>query len=202
MANDMFTLKTFFTSSFGSLAVSAGLLVGSDTAYGVQPAVPKVQSSPRWQLAEGCRTYRLGLLTDPDCDILTGDGITIQITRMRPLGAQPGPLDRSTIGIEFRARRGEWSFSSPYAELLVGARITPPPEIDEAIVFAKGDKPSLQRLAPRRAQYQLPPDERLFFRLQFPIAPGELRHGFTLQITGLQRDGKPVHVPVLEFEFK
>ena len=202
IADAMHTLKQFSPSSLGSIAVSAGLLMGSATANGVPSAVPHIESSAGWQLAEGCRTYRQGLLTDPDCDILTSDGITIQITRIRPLVAPPGPLDRSTIGIELRARHGEWSFSSPYAELLVGARGASPPEIDEPIVFAKANKPSVQRLAPRRQQYQLPPDERRFFRLQFPIAQGELRHGFTLRVTGLRRDGKPVHVPVLEFEFK
>lgn len=198
----MYMAKRFSPSIVGSGIIFAGLLLGSGAVYGIQPAIPKIEHSVGWQLSQGCQVYKFGILTDPDCDILTGDGIAVQITRIRLLSLQPGQDSRSGIGIEFHPSHGSWSFSSPYVSLLIAERSYTPLEVDEAIVFAKGDRPSLERLQPRQQQYQLPPGEKRFFRLRFAVPQNELRNGFTLRIMGLQREGEVVLVPALNFEFK
>ena len=168
----------------------------------IQPAIPKIEDGANWQLSEGCRVYEFGILTAPDCDILTGQGIAIQITRIRPLSVQPGQDNRSTIGIEFYPNRGNWSFSAPYVALLIAGGSYTPTDVDEAIVFAKGDRTTLERLQPHQQRYQLPPGERRFLRLRFAVPQNELGNGFALRVTGLQREDEAVRVPLLEFETK
>src|SRR5437773_899833 len=97
----MRTGKRFRLSSVTLVVIAAGFVVVSCGVYGMQPAIPKIEDSAGWQLAEGCRVYKFGILTDPDCDILTGEGIAVQITRIRLLNLHPGQDNRSTIGIEF-----------------------------------------------------------------------------------------------------
>ena len=38
--------------------------------------------------------------------------------------------------------------------------------------------------------------------LRFAVSQNELRNGFALRVTGLQREGQDVQVPILQFEFK
>jgi len=183
-----------------AVVVVIGLAIAGCAASRFQPAIPKIEASADWQLSEGCRVYRLGIPTAPDCDILTGQGIAIQITRIRLLSLQPGQDNRSTIGIEFHPDQGSWSFSAPYAALLVAGGNYTPPDPDEAIVFAKAGARTLERLQPHQQRYELPPGDRRFLRLRFAVPQNELGKGFALQITGLQRDGEAVRVPLLEFE--
>ena len=135
------------------------------------PAIPKIEDSAGWQLSEGCRVYKFGILTDPDCDILTGHGIAIQITRIRLLNLPPGQDDRATIGIELQADDGDRYFSSPFVGLIIAGRSYTPPEIDQALVFAKRDRPIFpEKLQPNQQRYQLPPGKRDFsdFGFRFP----------------------------------
>jgi hypothetical protein len=87
----MRTGTRFALCSVASVLIVASFAVVSCAVYGMQPAVPKIEDSADWQLSEGCRVYKFGVLTAPDCDILTGQGIAIQITRIRLLSLQPGP---------------------------------------------------------------------------------------------------------------
>lgn len=198
----MRTVKRFSPSSVASVVIVAGFIVGSSAVYGIQPAIPKIEDSADWQLSEGCRVYKFGILTAPDCDILTSDGIAVQITRIRLSSLQRDQDNRSTIGIEFHPDHGDWSFSSPYVALLIAGTSYTPSDLDEAIVFAKGDRPILERLVPHQQRYQLPSGEKRFFRLRFAVPQNELRNGFALRVTGLQREGEAVRVPIIEFEFK
>jgi hypothetical protein len=195
------TGKRFVLSSVSASVVAvAGLAIAGCAASRLQPAIPKIEENATWRLSEGCRVYRLGIPTAPDCDVLTGRGIAIQITRIRLLSLQPGQDDRSTIGIEFHPDHDSWSFSAPYASLLIAGGSYTPADLDEAIVFAKGGAAILERLQPHRERYLLPPGERRFLRLRFSVPQNKLGNGFALQITGLQREGEAVRVPLLEFE--
>jgi hypothetical protein len=183
-----------------SVVIVTGLAIAGCAASRIQPAIPKIEDSADWQLSEGCRVYRLGIPTAPDCDILTGQGIAIQITRIRLLTLQPGQDDRSTIGIEFHPDRGSWSFSAPYVALLIAGGSYAPTDLDEAIVFAKAGATILERLQPHQERYELPSGERRFLRLRFAVPQDKLANGFALRVTGLQREGEAVRVPLLEFE--
>jgi hypothetical protein len=77
-----------------------------------------------------------------------------------------------------------------------------PAEIDEAIVFAKEGRTIVERLQPHQQRYRLPPGERRFLRLRFAVPQSELGDGFALRVTGLEREGEAVRVPLLEFETK
>ena len=198
----MRTGTRFGLSSVASIVLVASFAVVSGAAYGMQPAIPKIEDSADWQLSEGCRVYKFGILTAPDCDILTGQGIAIQITRIRLLSLQPGQDNRSTIGIELRPDQGNWSFSAPYVTLSISGGSYTPSDLDEAIVFGKGDRPILERLQPHQQRYRLPLGEKRFFRLRFAVPQNELRNGFALRVTGLKGEGEAVRVPILQFEFK
>ena len=183
-------------------AVVAGLLVVSSALYGMGPAIPTIEHSAGWQLSEGCRVYKFGVLTDPDCDILTGYGVAIQITRIRLLNLPPGQDDRATIGIELQADRDEQYFASPFVGLIIAGRSYTPPEIDQALVFAKRDRPIFpEKLQANQQRYQLPPGEKRFFRLRFSISQSELGDGFALQVTGLQSAGETLQVPPIRFRW-
>ena len=197
-------MRQWFVLSFvaSSIVIAASFAAGGCAVSSIQPAIPKIEDSADWQLSEGCRVYKFGILTAPDCDILTGQGVAIQITRIRVLSLQPGQDDRSTIGIEFQSDRGNLSFSAPYVALLIAGVSYTPADLDEAIVFAKGDGAIVTRLPPHQQRYPLPPGERRFFRLRFAVPQNELGGRFALRITGLQRDGEAVRVPLLEFETK
>jgi hypothetical protein len=69
--------------SVALLSIVAGCPVVSSPVYGTRPAIPRIEDIGGWQLSEGCRVYEFGMLTDPDCDLLTGDGVAIQVTRVR-----------------------------------------------------------------------------------------------------------------------
>ena len=198
----MRTAKRFSLSSVALLVIAAGFALGSCAVYEIQAAIPNIEDGAGWQLSEGCRIYKFGFLTAPDCDVVTGAGITVQITRIRLPNSQPKQENRSIIGIELHPDRGTWSFSSPYVALLIAGKSYTPSDLDEAIVFARGDRPILERLEPHQQRYQLPSDEKRFFRLRFAVPQNELRNGFALRVTGLQREGEPVPVPILQFEFK
>jgi len=198
----MLTGKRRGLSLFASAAIVAGLITVSAAVCGMGPAVPTIEGSSGWQLSEGCRVYRFGILTDPDCDILTGHGIAIQITRIRLLNLPPGQDDRATIGIELRADDDGEYFYSPFVELRIAGRSYTPPEIDQALVFAKRDRPIFpQKLQPNQQRYPLPPGEKRFFRLRFPISQSELGDGFALQVTGLQSEGQTLQVPTVQFRW-
>jgi len=182
--------------------IVAGLLVVSCAAYAMGPALPKIESGSGWQLSESCRVYKFGILTEPDCDILTGHGIAIQITRIRLLSLPPGQDDRATVGIELRADDDGRYFSSPFASLVITGRSYSPPEIEEALVFAKRDQRiSPEKLQPKQMRYPLPPGEKRFFRLRFPVSQSELGNGFALQFTGLQREGETLQIPTVQFRW-
>jgi hypothetical protein len=183
-----------------SVVVVTVLAIAGCAATRMHPAIPKIEESAGWQLSEGCRVYRLGIPTDPDCDILTGQDIAIQITRIRVLSLQPGQDDRGTIGIEFQPDHGSWSFSAPYAALLIAGGSYTPSDLDEAIVFAKEGATIVQRLQPHQQRYELPPGEKRFLRLRFAVTQDKLGNGFALRVTGLQKDGEAVRVPLLKFE--
>ncbi len=168
---------------------------------GKTPAIPKIENSAGWQLSEGCRVYKFGMLTDPDCDLLTGEGVTIQITRFRLLSLPPGQDNRAIVGIQLQPNHGHWSFSSPFVTLIVGGRSYTPAEIQQAVVFSGSDRPVfLKKLQPNQQSYELPLSEKRFFGLRFPIPQNELANGFALRITGLKKDGEAVPVPILRFE--
>ena len=182
--------------------IVAGLVVVSSAVYGMGPAIPKIEEGAGWQLSEGCRVYKFGMLTDPDCDILTGHGIDIQITRIRLLNLPPGQDDRATIGIEFRADHDDQYFSSPFADLIIAGRSYTSPEVDQALVFAKRDRPIFpEKLQRNQQRYQLPPGEKRFFRLRFPVSQSGLGNGFALQVTGLQSEGETLQVPTVQFRW-
>jgi hypothetical protein len=182
--------------------IIAGLAVVSSTVSAMGPAIPKIEDSAGWQLSEGCRVYKFGILTDPDCDILTGHGIAIQITRIRLLNLPPGQDDRATIGIELRADDDDRYFSSPFGGLIIAGRSYTPPEIDQALVFAKRDRPIFpEKLQPNQQRYQLPRGEKRFFRLRFPVSQSELGQGFALQVSGLQSEGETLQVPTVVFRW-
>ncbi len=157
----MRTPHRFVPSSIApAVAAFAAFAVVGCAASGTRLALPKIQDSAGWQLSQGCRVYRLGIPTAPDCDILAGHGIAIQVTRIRLLPLSPGQDDRSTIGIELLADPGNWSFSAPYAVLSVAGTSHTPTDLDEAIAFAKGERTVLARLQPRQPGYPLTPGER------------------------------------------
>src|SRR6187401_357388 len=99
------------------LLIGAGCAVVDAAAYGTRPAIPKIEDGAGWQLSEGCQVYRFGILTEPDCDILTGEGVAVQITRVRLLSLPPGQDNRPIIGIQLRPDHGHWYFSSPFVAL-------------------------------------------------------------------------------------
>jgi len=188
-------------------ALSAALLLFSagcadaSAAAGTRPALPKIEDNAGWRLSECCQVYKFGLLTEPDCDILTGEGVVVQITRVRVLSLAPGQDDRPVIGIQLQADHGHWYFYSPFAALVIAGRSYTPAEIEQALVFANSDKPIFpEKLQPNQKQYELPPGEKRFFRLRFPVPQSELKSGFALRITGIQKDGEAVQVPILKFE--
>ena len=185
-----------------SVVVATGLAIAGCASSSIQPAISRIEEGAGWQLSEGCRVYRLGIPTAPDCDILAGQGIAIKITRIRLLSLPPGQDNRTTIGIEFRPDHGSWTFSAPYAALSIAGGSYTPTDIDEAIVFAKAGTTSPERLQPHQQRYELPPGERRFLRLRFAVPQDKLGNGFALRVTGLQRDGESVRVPLLEFETK
>ena len=165
-----------------------------------RPFVPTLESSTNWQFSEGCRVYRYGILTDPDCDILTGEGIAIQITRIHVLSLQPGQDNRAIIGVELAPDNGDWNFSSPYASLELGESRHVAAEINEALVFeSRGRRIFPKKLGRNRERYALPADERRFFRLRFAVPQSELDNGFLLRVTGLQKNGEAVSVPLIKF---
>ena len=187
--------------SVALLAIVVGFAVVSSAAYGMQPAIPKIEDSAGWQLSEGCRVYKFGIITEPDCDILTGKGVTIQITRIRLLSLPPGQDDRPIIGIQFQPDDGGWYFSSPFVVLLIAGRSYTPADIDQALVFAKRDQPIFpENLQPNQQRYQLPLGEQRFFRLRFSVPQSELKEGFALRVTGLQKQGEAVQVPLVRFQ--
>ena len=187
--------------SVALLLIGAGCAVVSAAVYGTPPAIPKIEDSAGWQLSEGCQVYKFGILTEPDCDILTGDGVAVQITRVRLLSLPPGQDNRPIIGIQLQPAHGHWYFSSPSVTLVIAGRSYTPAEIDQALVFARSDRPIFpEKLQPNQQRYELPPGEKRFFRLRFSVSQSELRNGFALRVTGLQKEGEAVRVPIMRFE--
>lgn len=197
----MRTLERFPLPTIALAVAAAGVVVGC-AMHVTRVAIPSIEPDAGWQLSQGCQVRKFGLLTAPDCDILRGEGITVQITRIRLPGSPPGEEERSTIGIELRADRGAWTFASPYVELLVGDHRHVPSDLDAAIVFAKAGRPTAERLEAHQQRYPLPPGERRFFRLRFAIPQDALGGGFALRITGLQRDGEALPAPLLRFKLE
>jgi len=186
--------------SVAALSIVTGCPVVSSPVYGTRPAIPRIEDSGGWQLSEGCRVYKFGMLTDPDCDLLTGDGVAIQVTRVRILSLPPGQDNRPTIGIQFQPDQADWYFSSPFVTLSIAGR-SYIGDIDQALVFAKGDRPIFpEKLGSGQQRYELPPGEKRFFRLRFSVNQSELRNGFALRVTGLHKEGEAVWVPVMKFE--
>jgi len=108
-------------------------------------------------------------------DLLTGDGIAIQVTRFRILSLPPGQDNRPTIGIQFQPDRGDWYFSSPFVALSIAGR-SYIADIDQALVFARGDRPIFpEKLGSDQQRYQLPSGEKRFFRLRFSVNQSEYR---------------------------
>ena len=187
--------------SVALLLIGAGCAAFSAAAYGTPPAIPKIEASAGWQLSEGCQVYKFGILTEADCDILTGEGVAVQITRVRLLRLPPGQDNRPIIGIQLQPDHGHWYFSSPFVTLVTTGRSYTPAEIDEALVFARSDRPIFpEKLQPNQQRYELPPGEKRFFRLRFSVPQSELRNGFALRMTGLQKEGEAVRVPIMRFE--
>lgn len=187
--------------SVALLLIAAGCAVVSAAVYGTPPAIPKIEDSAGWQLSEGCQVYKFGILTEPDCDILAGEGVAVQITRVRLLSLPPGQDNRPIIGIQFQPDHDHWYFSSPFVTLMIGGRSYIPAEIDQALVFARSDPPIFpEKLQPNQQRYELPPGEKRFFRLRFSVPQNELRNGFALRMTGLQKEGEAVRVPIIRFE--
>ena len=196
----MLAAKRLALLSIALLPILAGGPAVSAPISATRPAIPRIESGSGWRLSEGCRVRQYGVLTDPDCDLLTGEGITIQVTRVRILRLQPGQDKRPAIGIQLQSDQGDWDFSSPFVALLLGGR-NYTAEIDEALVFAKSDRPGVpEKLGPDRQRYDLPPGEKRFFRLRFPVDQSELAKGFELRVTGLHKKGEAVPVPVMKFE--
>jgi hypothetical protein len=186
--------------SIAFVSVVAGCSGVGSPANGAGPAIPRIEDSGGWQLSEGCRVYKFGMLTDPDCDVLIGDGVAIQVTRVRVLSLAPGVDNRPAIGIQFQPDQGDWYFSSPFVTLSIGGR-SYIADIDQALVFARGDRPiSPEKLGSDQQRYELPPGEKRFFRLRFSVDQSELRNGFALRVTGLHKEGEAVRVPVMKFE--
>ena len=186
--------------SVALLSIAAGGPVVSSPVYGTRPAIPRIENSGGWQLSEGCQVYKFGLLTDPDCDLLTGDGVAIQVTRVRILSLPPGQDNRPTIGIQFQPDQGDWYFSSPFVALSVAGR-SYIADIDQALVFARGDRSIFpEKIRSDQQRYELPPGEKRFFRLRFSVNQSELRNGFALRVTGLHKEGEAVLVPIMKFE--
>ena len=182
------------------LSMVAGCAVVSSPVYGTRPAIPRIEDSGGWQLSEGCQVFKFGMLTDPDCDLLTGDGVAIQVTRVRILSLPPGQDNRPTIGIQFQPGQGDWYFSSPFVALSIAGR-SYIADIDQALVFARGDRRIFpEKLGSDQQRYELPPGEKRFFRLRFSVNQSELRNGFALRVTGLHKEGEAVWVPVMKFE--
>ena len=187
--------------SVALLLIGAGCAVVSAAVYGTPPAIPKIEDSAGWQLSEGCQVYKFGILTEPDCDILTGEGVAVQITRVRLLSLPPGQDNRPIIGIQFQPDHDHWYFISPFVTLMIGGRSYIPAEIDQALVFARSDRAIFpEKLQPNQQRYELPPGEKRFFRLRFSVPQNELRNGFALRMTGLQKEGEAVRVPIIRFE--
>jgi len=183
------------------LLVGAGCAYEGAAAYGTAPAIPKIEGSAGWQLSEGCQVYKFGILTEPDCDILAGEGVVVQITRVRLLSLPPGQDDRPIFGIQLQTDHGHWHFSSPFVTLVIAGRSYTPAEIDQALVFASSYRPIVpEKLQTNQQQYELPPGEKRFFRLRFSVPQSELRNGFELRVTGLQKEGQAVRVPVMRFK--
>ena len=181
-------------------SIIAGCPVVSAPSYGTRPAIPSIEDSRGWQLSEGCRVYKFGMLTDPDCDLLTGDGVAIQVTRVRILSLPPGQDNRPAIGIQFQPDQGHWYFSSPFVTVSMAGR-SYTADIDQALVFARGDRPIFpEKLASDQRRYELPAGEKTFFRLRFSVNQSELGNGFALRVTGLHKEGQAVWVPIMKFE--
>ena len=74
-------------------------------------------------------------------------------------------------------------------------------DIDQALIFARGDRPIFpEKLGSDQQRYELPPGEKRFFRLRFSVNQSELRNGFALRVTGLHKEGQAVWVPIMKFE--
>jgi hypothetical protein len=117
------------------------------------------------------------------------------------LNLPPGQDDRATIGIELQADDDRY-FSSPFVELVVAGRSYSPPEIDQALVFAKRGRPIFpEKLQLNQQRYPLPAGEKRFFRLRFSVSQRELGNGFALRVTGLQSDGETLQVPTVQFRW-
>ena len=186
--------------SVALVSIVVGCPVVSAPVDGTRPAIPRIEDSGGWQLSEGCRVYKFGILTDPDCDLLTGDGVAIQVTRIRILSLPPGQDNRPTIGIQFQPGQDGWNFSSPFAALTVAGR-SYIADIDEALVFARDDRPIFpEKLGSDQQRYELPLGEKRFFKLRFSVNQNELRNGFALRVTGLHKEGQAVWVPIMTFE--
>ena len=187
--------------SFAFLLIAGVCAAVNSAVYAAPPPIPKIEDSAGWQLSEGCQVYKFGILTEPDCDILTGDGVAVQITRVRLLSLPPGQDNRPIIGIQLQPAHGHWYFSSPFVTLVIAGRSYTPAEIDQALVFARSDRPIFpEKLQPNQQRYELPPGEKRFFRLRFSVSQSELRNGFALRVTGLQKEGEAVRVPIMRFE--
>ena len=183
------------------LLIGAGCAVVSAAVLGTPPAIPKIEDSAGWQLSEGCQVYKFGILTEPDCYILTGEGVAVQITRVRLLSLPPGQDNRPIIGIQLQPAHGHWYFSSPFVTLVIAGKSYTPAEIDQALVFARSDRPIFpEQLQPKQQRYELPPGEKRFFRLRFSVPQSELKNGFALRMTGLQKEGEAVRVPIMRFQ--
>ena len=197
----MLAVKRLALLSVALSSIIAGCPVVSAPSYGTRPAIPSIEDSRDWQLSEGCRVYKFGLLTDPDCDLLTGDGVAIQVTRVRILSLPPGQDNRPAIGIQFQPDQGHWYFSSPFVTVSMAGR-SYTADIDQALVFARGDRPIFpEKLAADQRRYELPAGEKTFFRLRFSVNQSELGNGFALRVTGLHKEGEAVSVPVMKFEW-
>ena len=197
----MLAVKRLALLSVALSSIIAGCPVVSAPSYGTRPAIPRIEDSGGWQLSEGCRVYKFGMLTDPDCDLLTGDGVAIQVTRVRILSLPPGQDNRPAIGIQFQPDQGHWYFSSPFVTVSMAGR-SYTADIDQALVFARGDRPIFpEKLASDQRRYELPAGEKTFFRLRFSVNQSELGNGFALRVTGLHKEGEAVSVPVMKFEW-
>ena len=186
--------------SVALVVTAAASIAVSSTVCGMPPLVPMIEEGAGWRLSKGCRVYKFGMLTEPDCDILTGEGIVVQITRIRILDLPRGQDNRTTIGIEFRPEHGSWTFSSPYVALIIKGKRFIQSDIDEAIVFKRQGRPVLDRLQPHQLRYDLPGDESRFFRLRFSVPQNELKDGFALRLVGLKKDGDTALIPSIQFK--
>ena len=165
-----------------------------------QPFVPTIAENPNWHVSAGCQSYRYGILTDPDCDIVTGEGIAIQITRVRLLSLPPGQDNRTTIGIGLEPGQGTWDIAPPYASLETTLSQSISAVIDEAVVSKKDGRTIFpEKLAPDGQRYDLARAQQAFFRLRFSAPQDDLDKGFLLRITGLHKDGAVVAVPAIRF---